>query len=108
MLDTTHLFCQEELAGDRMCHPVGRRRLARLVASKEKAESPFAGGNNLAAAPAAAERGGKGVVRPSLPPSLAHSVMNGSPSFQPPSTFLFLPSYLCMETINMFAVVLVA
>ena len=50
MLDRTHLFCQEELAGDRMCHPVSRRRLARLVASKEKAESPFAGGNNLAAA----------------------------------------------------------
>ena len=68
MLDTTHLFCQEELAGDRMCHPVSRRRLARLVASKEKAESPFAGGNNLAAAAAEEGRVLFG------PPSLTHSL----------------------------------
>ena len=55
-LCTSHLLCQQELADYRMCRPV-RRRLARFVASKEKAESPFAGGNNLAAAPAAAEEG---------------------------------------------------
>ena len=69
MLDRTHLFCQEELAGDRMCHPVSRRRLARLVASKEKAESPSAGGNNLAAAPAAAAVEGRVLFGP---PSLTH------------------------------------
>ena len=92
------------VADERMCHPVSRRRLARFVASKEKAESPFAGGNNLAAAAPAAAEEGRVLFGP---PSLTHSVMNGSLSFQPLSTFLFLPSYLCMETINMFAVVLV-
>ena len=63
-----HLLCHQELADYRMCRPVRRRRLARFVASKEKAESPFAGGNNLAAAPAAAAEEG---CCSALPPSLS-------------------------------------
>ena len=91
------MTARTSVADDRMCHPVSRRRLARFVASKEKAESPLAGGNNLAAAaPAAAEEGGKGVVRPSLTRSLSDEWF----TFLPTSLYIFIPSFLSLHGDN--------